>query len=85
MLAQRSDMEKGATMWVLPLKVCSLKLVTPTPAKYNGQSSVHILLQPGTFSVLIPPFREVLSFLASRTLPLPYLQLCFLIAPACQL
>lgn len=48
MLAQRSDMEKRATMWVLLLLVCSLKLVTTTPTKYSGQSSVHIQLQPGS-------------------------------------
>lgn len=66
MLAQRSDVGKRATMCVLPLLKCAHLNSTPTPTKYSGRSSVHILLQPRAFSVLIPPLCEALSFLASR-------------------
>lgn len=60
MLAQRSDVEKRTTMCALPLSKCAHSSSTPTPTKYSGQSSVHILLQPRAFSVLIPPLYEAL-------------------------
>lgn len=88
-LAQSSSVErKCGHVTPAPPKVCSTQTYAPHPTqpRYNGQASVHILLEPvAAFGVLIPPsLKHFLSWLPAPQ-PSPHLWLCLLTAPACQL